>query len=134
MRDKETSEIRATRTVGRRSLGIALLGAPIAWTLHFLLSWAIAEWSGLTGTLTATFLGVTGRAWLLIGVSAAAIAAAIASTFIAHWCVRSLKPLDAQAQGTAAWFVARTGVVNGYIFTFVVAVESVPIFFYLRET
>lgn len=133
MRNHEILEAKAAGAVGRLALGVALLGAPLAWTIHFLLSWGIAEWSGLSGTLTNTILGVTSRAWLLIGVSIVAVAIGLASTFIAHWCVRRLKPLEADATGTAAWFVARTGVVNGYLFTFVVAVESLPIFYYLRD-
>lgn len=117
--------------VSRWALGIGLLGAPLAWSVHFLVVWSIAEWSGLTGTLSGIFLGITSRAWLLFAVTVIALAAAVASILVARRCHRRLRRDEYQEPlKTAAW-VARTGIINGYVFAFVIAFESVPIFFYL---
>lgn len=129
--EPETRSDLSRPATGRWSLGLGLLGAPIAWAIHLLLCWVIAEWSGLTGSLESAFLGLAVRDWLLIGVSLATLGAAVAATLLARGCVSRLRDVQSRDR-SQAWFVARAGVMTGYVFTFVIAVETLPIFFHLR--
>jgi hypothetical protein len=118
--------------ISRWALAIAFLGPALAWTAHLLLSWAIAEWGGITGWLPELVFGIKARVWLLIAVTGLTLVAAIASTLIGHACRRRLKSDPRHDAHDAANFIARTGVLHGWLFVFIIAGESLPILFYLQ--
>jgi hypothetical protein len=121
--------------VRRASLWFGLLGGAIAWAIHFLSAYVIAEF-GCVGRLDLRRYGnISLVAWLELGISFIAVAAAAAATRAAHRCLQQLPSGDgdASAERPAERTLARTGLFTSGIFTFVILFESIPIFFYLHR-
>lgn len=125
---------RENHGVSQFALWFGLLGGAVAWLVHLLSAYAIAEF-GCVGTLTSiVFLTITAVAWMEIGVSLLTLLAAIAAVVVAY---RSRRRLQAKTENEAAvprgeLFLARTGLITSILFVLVILVESVPIFFYLQ--
>lgn len=115
--------------VSRAALWVGVLGGALAWLVHFLLAYVIAEWGCVPLVPGVRVLGLTGTIWLLLIVSAVMFAIACASALIAR---RSRARLpDPGGEGGAEPFMARLGVQLSALFAFIIAVESVPIFYFL---
>lgn len=114
-----------------------LVGGGAAWMLHLLLAYVIAEFGCLSGLGEVHLAGLTAVAWLLIGTSALALALASAATATSIRIGQHLqgphsaKMKTADLEATA--FSGRLGLISNIVFTVVILVQSVPIFFYLRE-
>lgn len=112
-------------------LWFALLGGAVAWTLHLLLAYAIAEFGCVAGWDEFVAVGISLVSWLLIGVSVAmtALAAgALAVSWDAHRKSRRV-PRNSDDRATLD-YTARFGLITNGLFLFIILVESVPIFFY----
>ena len=124
-----------TREVSRASLWFGLFGGAIAWTIHFLSAYVVAEF-GCVGRLgERSFGNISLVAWLELALTAVGVLVAAAATAVAH---RSQRRLQASAtasdsSGEAERYTARAGLLTSGIFTFVILFESIPIFFYLRS-
>ena len=111
----------------QRRLWFAQLGGGIAWTLHLLGSYLIAEFGCVSGLDRHTWLGIVLPAWLLIVWSLLTWLIAAASLGAARRLSR-----DAQQDPRALLRTgARIGTWLGGLFTAIVAVESLPIVFFL---
>lgn len=107
----------------RAALWFAGLGGALAWTLHLLGSWLVAEF----GCLWLRFHGGTPPITLLVLVAVVSLAIAVAAALAGF---RSLQRLGDGGPENEV-FMARTGMVASGTFAFVIAVQAVPIFFFV---
>ena len=115
--------------VGRWRLRFVLLGGAVAWTLHLLLAYVIAEFGVLSGLVELSWVGLDAVSWLLLGWSAAMLALAGVAVWVS-WRLRAEESDDEAARTVR--FCARFGRAANLAFLVIIAVESVPIFFFLR--
>lgn len=115
--------------VSRWTLRFVLLGGGVAWTLHLLLAYVIAEFGIVSGFVDTRWAGLDAVSWLLIGLSVAMLALAAAASW-ASWRVRCADGDDEEARTVR--FCVRFGRAANVAFLVIIAVESVPIFFFLR--
>jgi hypothetical protein len=109
-------------------LWTGFLGGAVAWFVHFLLVYVLSEWRCVAPLPDVRVLGMTGTAWILLGVSVVLFAAACAATVVAHRI--PARPKDGDETEGAAAFMARTGVYTSGLFAFIILIESIPIFFF----
>lgn len=123
------------RGANRGAVWFALLGGGVAWTLHLLLAYAVAEFGCLSGLGEKQLGGLTLVAWLLLGVTAGALALAAAATLVAAGIRRrSREPSEVQTEPACTLaFSGRLALATNVVFTLVIAVQSVPIFYFLRS-
>lgn len=119
--------------VVRGRVWVGLWGGGVAWLLHFLSSWALAEFGCMGPLARSGALGVSWVAWTVLGVTALALALAAAATWIGWQTERRARARPASSADEAAAFAARVGWIAGALFTLVVVVEAVPVLFYLRD-
>lgn len=117
-------------------LWFGILGSPIAWLAHLLLSYGVAEFGCVSPFRDVRLAGLTGVAWLEIGVSILMLLVAMASTWVAQRSRRRLVG-DGHAEeyesSDGRVFLARTGVITGRLFVFIILVQALPILYYLRD-
>ena len=123
-------------SAGRRSASFGLLGGGIAWLLHLLSAYVISEFGCAVGWGERIVLGLSVVAWLLL--IATAITAALAG--VAAWAsahngkaVRTAPERAAVAPAENTFFTARLSLVLNGMFLFIILVQGIPIFFYLRS-
>lgn len=116
----------------RWKLRFALLGGAVAWTLHLLVCYAVAEFGVLSGFVEKSWAGLDAVSWLLLGWSAAMLALAALATRSATRLRETSAPDDDQRQTVA--FCARFGRASNLTFLAIIAVQTVPIFFFLRTS
>lgn len=111
----------------RLALWSHLWGGGLAWLLHFLSIWICAEF-GCIGTpdLPAIF-GISRVAWLVLILSVLFLGLAGAAT-LRSW----VKAPDHTPDSPDA-FLYRCGKVANPFFLFVIAVQTLPAFFYLND-
>ena len=124
----------ANNDVSIVSLWFGLLGGAIAWAIHFMSAYVIAEF-GCVGRLgERIYWNISLVAWLELILTATGVLVAATATAVAYRNqLRSL--LDAPDVGAAREaerYTARAGLFTSAIFTFVILFESIPIFFYLH--
>jgi hypothetical protein len=132
-------------------LWLALLGGGTAWTLHLLLAYTIAEFGCLSGLGERHFGGLSVVTWMLLGLSVLTLALALVATALSRQLSRTQRyasrdPSTAppgssrnphfhgergpEAASTVA-FSGRLAYLTNLAFTFVIAVQTVPIFYFL---
>ena len=124
------------RLVTRLSLWFGVLGGAIAWLLHLLLAYGIAEFGCVSGVGDTHFLGFSGVAVLELIVTCITLAVAISASLIAQRNLHRLVDHDLtteQETHDPRALMARSGVLASRLFVFIIAVQSIPIFFYLRK-
>jgi hypothetical protein len=123
------------RPMKRGLLYFGFLGGAVAWTLHLLLAYIVAEFGCETDADRHIWLGITLPAWLILGQSAIMFIAAAAATWIA-WRIRArlsaVEPTHDRWM-TADIYLARAGFMASGLFAFIIAVQTIPIFYYLRS-
>lgn len=130
--------MRATATaseISRASLWFGLLGGAIAWTIHFMLAYTIAEFGCVSGLGQRSYWNISLVAWLELAVTAVASSVAAAATAVAYRnqvCLLSISPTTTNSVDVEQ-YTARAGLFTSGIFSFVILFESIPIFFYLRN-
>lgn len=113
----------------RRALWFGLLGGAVAWLVHLLLAYVIAEFGCLSPLATHTLLGVTAVAWMLLAATLVTLAGAVAATLVA---LRSDRRLRDHHEFAGA-YMARLGLITSGLFVFIILVQSLPIFYYLSS-
>lgn len=119
--------------VRRGALWFGLFGGAVAWTIHLMFAYAIAEFGCVGWSHDRLVLGLTRVAMLEILLTLVTAGAGALATFVAWKSLRQL-PAEADASETrsersTAWI----GVLTSGTFTFVILFESIPILFYLRD-
>lgn len=117
--------------VGRWTLRFVLLGGGVAWLLHLVLAYAIAEFGILSGLVETRWAGLDAVSWLLLAVSAAMLALAAASVRVSRRLCQG-KESDEEPRRTVR-FCARFGLAANLTFLVIIAVQTIPIFFFLRS-
>lgn len=119
----ETSIVTSHR--GRATIWCSLWGGGCAWLLHLLAAWAFAEFGCLSGLGRPGPAGISQVAWLVLGVSALCFGMAGAALGLSRRCGR--------IDGETGRFAARYGVwVNG-LFMLIIAAQTMPVFFHLKD-
>lgn len=116
------------------ALWFGLLGGGLAWLAHLLLAYFIAEFGCLAGWGEIFMFGVTAVAWAVIASSALTLAMAVLASVVARRIRDRLcgEQRD-DAEPAPELELARAGFITSSLFTFVILVQSVPVFFYLRH-
>lgn len=131
-----TSEVTTSRAaVPRAQLWFGLLGGALAWTVHFISAYVIAEFGCVSWLGDYRYANVSYVAWSEIAVTAVAAPIALAATGAAYRCGRQLQSHAANNMSAnhAERYLARAGSYTSGIFAFVILFEAIPIFFYLRS-
>jgi hypothetical protein len=123
------------QNVRSAALWAGLLGGGVAWTLHLVLAYIIAEFGCISGLDRAQFLGISAVAWLLLGLSVAMLLGAGAVTWFTYRTTRRLAALRGETLASEADFemyMARAGYITSGSFFLIILAQTLPIFFYLR--
>lgn len=113
----------------RRARRFALWGAALAWLVHLLGCYAIAEFGCLSGLHRVRYGGVTLVAWMLIGLTLAALSAAIAGCLTAGRTLRD----PALADTGMERYLTRVGLWMSGFFTLIIVAQSLPIRYYMYD-
>lgn len=116
----------------RGALWFGALGGGCAWLVHLVGAYVLAEFGCVGRLRNVTFLRLTAVAWLLLALSLATLLVALASTLTAYVRAKSADPAH-DALRDAEADVDRAGWITSGLFLAVIFVESVPIFYYLRD-
>ena len=120
--------------VSRPALWFGLLGGLLAWMLHLMGAYVIAEFGCVNQSGGPVYLGLSLVAWLLAGLSLLALLLAATATLVACRNIRRLRPGPegrSEVEASLA-YMARAGAISGGLSTLVIAVQTVPIFYYLQ--
>jgi hypothetical protein len=106
------------------------LGAPIAWTLHLLGAYAIAEFGCVGLGDSPRYGGVTLVSWMLLGLTGVLVLGAGGALGVA---ALMRQPLG-EAHGIAETerYLMRSGTYLGVVFLLIILVQAIPIFYYLE--
>lgn len=128
-------ELQRPVTGARRGLWFGVLGGALAWLIHLVGAYVIAEFGCVGRLRSVSFLEVTAVAWLLIAFSSLMLLIALASTWVAYQRYRHLRnsaaPGDEATNAIAD--LDRAGWITGGLFALVIFVESLPILYYLQD-
>lgn len=117
-------------------LWFGVLGGAIAWLIHLLLSYAIAEFGCVSPFRETRLWGLSGVAWLESAASVLSVTLAMAAVVVAQRNKRYI-PDDADVvqfeSSDPRAFMARSGVLASALFLFIILVQTLPIFYYLRN-
>lgn len=125
----------APRPVTRRAIRFATLGGGVAWLSHLILAYVVAEFGCLAGLGREQFAGISVVTWLLFAMTGLTLGLAMAATVVA-WRNRHrlLRMRGAPSESREAEdFTSRFGLITDALFVLIIAVQSVPIFYFLRE-
>ncbi len=111
-------------------LWFGLLGGAVAWVAHLMLAFVIGEFGCLAGWGEITFLGITAIAWAILVLSVVTLVVAVAATVAARGALGRLRKVGADRE-SAEFLMARLGWINSAVFSLIIAVQTVPIFYYL---
>lgn len=123
--------VNAGRRVTQATLWFGVLGGAIAWFVHLVLVYTLAEAACITGFPWFTVLGFHGALLLIVIVTLLTLAVTVASGVVAYWNRQlldaggSIPPLN---RGASKQMV-RSGVYLSVFFVFLILVETLPIFF-----
>lgn len=116
----------STAATSRRKLSVMVLGGAVAWLAHLLSAYAAAEFGCESFLRRWRFLTVNAVSWVIIAATLVFMSLAIAA-IVMSWR-RRRDPPDAVAA-----YMANLGLILNLIFALVIAVESVPILYYLYD-
>lgn len=111
---------------GSAAIWFGILGGPCAWFLHLLSAYIIAEFGRVGESPQPMTGGLTSVAWLLVAVTVLMVLAGLAALGVAFRVHR-------RATSNATAFGAHAGLAISGLATLFIVVESIPIFYYLRD-
>jgi hypothetical protein len=118
---------------GRRAwLWFGLLGGAVAWLLHLMGAYAIAEFGCVSWLGARQWFGISAVAWLCIGLSTFCQLLALVAVLAAYRCMRSSRSADGDFALQSREYAASLGLGVSFLFAFAIAFESVPIVYYLQ--
>ncbi len=124
--------------VSPRILWFSQLGGAVAWVLHLTGSYSVGEWGCASPFARDQFLSLTGPVWLLFVVTATAMALALAAAWTGHRAEAELRakerfPGRVGETRHPGIYMARSGLMTSGLFAFIILVQSVPTFYFLRS-
>lgn len=130
-----TSENRnQTATVSDARLWFGLLGGGVAWMLHLILAWGIAEFGCVSRFHELQWFGQTAVAWAGLTMSLCMLAMTAIALWVSQRNERQLliAAVDTSRPSThPRRFIANSGVLANVVFLFIIVVQSLPFLFYL---
>lgn len=125
--------VESGRRVTQVTLWFGLLGSAIAWLLHLVVIYTVAEAACVTGFPWFHVLGIHGGSLLIVVFTLLMLALAAVSGYVAHWNRRQLEQRPNGQKGPVdrgvGQHMARVGWYLGAIFIFIIASETLPVFF-----
>jgi hypothetical protein len=118
------------RVPRRWALWYGYMGSSIAWLLHLIGAYAIAEFGCVAHRESPRYLGVALVSWMLLGLTAVLMTVASGSLFIAAWNRRRLGEAIGIAETES--FLMRSGTYLGIVFLLIILVQAIPIVYYLE--
>jgi hypothetical protein len=109
----------------RAMIWCGLWGGGCAWFAHLLGAWMFAEFGCLSGMGLPGPAGISQVAWLVLGISALCMALAGAAAVLSRRCGRITDETGRFAERYGVW-------VNG-LFMLIIAAQTAPVFFYLKD-
>jgi len=103
-----------------------LWGGGLAWTLHLLAIWLIAEFGCVGEARKPPGEGLSAVAWGILAATGICLG-------LAGWATRASWRRARSERGSEAKFLGRTGLVLNPLFALVILAETVPVFFYLEK-
>jgi hypothetical protein len=128
-------ELAGDTEVSRAGLWFSLLGGAMAWLVHLLFAYGIAEFGCVGGLAGYAWRGISAVAWLLLALTAVTAVVALTAAFVGWRSRRRLGSGDEDAatgERDAPRAVAWAGLVTSGLFALTIVVESIPIFYYLQ--
>jgi hypothetical protein len=119
--------------VSRWGLRFSIVGGGVAWTLHLLLSYVAAEFGCILGLDTSRFLGLTAVVWLLAAVTLGSLGLGVWATLVSFSSRKKLRGHERTEDCQGELFTATVGLIANIFFVFVILVQAIPIFYFLRE-
>ena len=117
-----------------RILWSALVLPGVAWLVHFLGIWAIAEYGCVAkGFPRGAFLGVMDLAWVVLVWSVILLGVVVYLGMLSSRVRRHLKAMATSEVRDSDLFMARAGIYSAFLFGFIIAVQTIPIFYYLER-
>jgi len=135
MHPEPAKERELEREISRPALWFTLWSGAVAWLLHLLLVYGIAEFGCGSGLGDRHVLGISVVAWLLLAVTLATMVLAVAATVVGFRSAlqsREVEP-DLSAEHHARLFTARAGAITSGLFAVVIVVQGIPIFFFMKD-
>jgi hypothetical protein len=131
----ETSEHTAQTTgASDTALWFGLFGGAVAWLLHLILAWGIAEFGCVSRFHESKWLGLTAVAWAGLVMNLSMLALAGMSLWVSQrndHHLHQLSTAENQPSADSRQFIARSGVLANWVFVFIIVVQSLPFLFYL---
>jgi heme/copper-type cytochrome/quinol oxidase subunit 2 len=110
----------------------AFLGGGFAWTFHLLSIYAVGEFGCVSGMDSIAYAGISMVAWMILILSAVALAVAMAAAFVGY---RDKRRDNAQKvsrpEEDGGRFLSSFGFLLSSLFVFIIIVETMPVFAYL---
>ncbi len=122
-----------TGEVSRLQLWCGLYGGAIAWTLHLLAAYAIAEFGCVSSFRDARFLGITGVAWGILAVTALTLILGAGSLWISRRSQRLLLAEFGEKEDDPEVFLAHIGWICSVVFFGIILAQAVPVLYYMRS-
>lgn len=135
MRPEAAKERELEREISRPALWFTLWAGAAAWLLHLLLVYGIAEFGCRAGWGDRLFLGLSHVSWSLLAVTGATLVLASVATAVGWRNARLSRALatELSADNHARLFTARAGWITSGLFVVIILVQTIPIFFFLRN-
>ncbi len=118
---------------GRLLVWGSLWGGGVAWLLHLLAVWALAEFGCLSPLARPGPLEVSWVAWLGLAVSVLFFALGGVATWASWRCGRRFGAVTPPEGGDTVRFVARYGLVANPLFMLIIITQTLPFFYYLSD-
>ena len=124
-----------TRPSPRAKLWLAFWGGGVAWLIHLLAAYALGEFGCISGLGHHRFLGISSVAWLLLVISATCAGASVSSLILASRIRSGLQSslYNAERPQSPEESLASTALIANMVFLFVIGIQTIPIFFFLRD-
>ena len=120
--------------VGPTRLWFGLLGGAMAWLAHLMIAYTVAEFGCVASLGRYIVLGISVVAWMVLALSTVTLAVAVVATVVAYRSQQRLTALPEQEWiSEGAGYAARAGWITSGLFALTIAVETLPILYYLRE-
>jgi hypothetical protein len=124
------------RRISPAKLWFGLLGGAFAWLAHLLVAYGVAEFGCVGGTDASQPLGISLVAWIVLALSALTFAVAAAAAIMAYHVGSQLARLESSPSVSVSegkLYAAKAGWLTSGLFALVIAVETLPIFYFLQD-
>lgn len=122
--------------ISEKALWFGFLGSPIAWLLHLVIAYTLAEVVCVADFPAFEVLDLHGGVVLILAVSLLTLLLAVAAGAVAFVSMRKMerhvRKQEVSAERGVGGQMARWGVHLAVLFVFIIGVETIPVFFYLQ--